>query len=113
MAKDEINAFLGAGTVFNGILTFQGAVRIDGGYSGEIQSAGVLIAGKDAKIEGKIQVGEFSLAGSFIGDVVAEKKITIYKGGVLKGTVKCPALVIEEGATLDGRIEMSQNDSVE
>ena len=33
VGKDEINAFLGAGTVYEGKLTFQGSVRIDGVFS--------------------------------------------------------------------------------
>ncbi len=106
MARDEINAFLGAGTVFNGKLSFQGAVRIDGNYSGEIASEGVLIAGKDAKIDGKLAVGEFSLAGNFEGEVIASRKVTIYKGGVLRGSVQSPALIVDEGAILEGSIDM-------
>lgn len=108
VARDEINAFLGAGTSFNGVLNFQGAVRIDGYYSGEIQSDGALIAGKDAKIDGKINVGEFSLAGSFVGEVYAKRRVVIHKGGVFKGSVHSPALVVEEGALLDGTITMGE-----
>ena len=44
MSREEINAFLGAGTVYQGKLTFQGAVRVDGVFSGEISSEGALIA---------------------------------------------------------------------
>lgn len=109
VAKDDINAFLGAGTVFNGFLNFQGAVRIDGCYSGEIQSDGTLVAGKDSKIDGKISVGEFNLAGNFTGDVYATRRVIIYKGGVLKGSVYSPNLIVEEGAILDGNIIMGEH----
>ena len=108
MARDDINAFLGAGTVFNGTLDFQGAVRIDGCYSGDIRSDGALIAGKDSKIDGKIYVGEFSLAGNFVGEVFAKRRVVIHKGGVFKGVVHSPALVVEEGAILDGTIVMAE-----
>ena len=63
MSKDEINAFLGAGTVYEGKLTFQGAVRIDGAFTGEIVSDGALIIGKDAVVEGTARVGEMLLSG--------------------------------------------------
>ena len=108
MARDDINAFLGAGTVFNGTLDFQGAVRIDGCYSGDITSDGALIAGKDSKIEGKIHVGEFSLAGNFVGEVFAKRRVIIHKGGIFKGIVHSPALIVEEGAILDGTIIMAE-----
>lgn len=109
MAKDDINAFLGAGTIFNGTLNFQGAVRIDGVYSGEINSDGLLIAGKDAKLDGKLFVGELSLVGQFDGEVFAKRRVTVHKGGVLNGSVHSPALVVEEGAILEGSINMVNN----
>lgn len=109
VAKDDINAFLGAGTVFNGVLSFQDAVRIDGCYTGEITSEGSLTAGKDAKIDGRITVGEFGLAGNFVGEVYATRRVVIYKGGVLKGSVYTPDLVVEGGAILDGNIIMGEH----
>lgn len=107
MARDDINAFLGAGTVFKGDLSFQGAVRIDGIYQGDIKSEGTLIAGKDSKVEGTININQFSLAGNFIGEVFAKSSVVIHKGGVLKGVVHTPALVVEEGAILDANIIMT------
>lgn len=107
MARDDINAFLGAGTVFKGALLFQGAVRIDGVYQGDIQSEGSLIAGKDSRVEGTLNIDEFSLAGNFSGEVFAKRRVIIHKGGVFKGIVHTPALVVEEGATLDANIIMT------
>lgn len=108
MSKDDINAFLGAGTHYEGKLTFQGAVRIDGNFNGEINSDGVLITGKDSKIEGQLNIGELSLFGNFVGDVHAKRRVVLYKGGVLSGNVYSPILVLEEGAVLDGSVYMSQ-----
>lgn len=106
MSKEEINAFLGAGTVYNGKLAFQGAVRIDGEFTGEVNSEGALIVGKDAIIEGTLHVGELILAGAFHGEVFAKKRVTIHKTGTLEGTMHTPALVVEEGATIDGHTSM-------
>lgn len=106
MSREEINAFLGAGTVYQGKLTFQGAVRVDGVFSGEITSDGALIAGKDAVIEARLDVGEFILSGTFTGQVSAKRRVTVHKGGVLTGTVVSPALVVEEGAIVEGDIHM-------
>ncbi len=113
MAKDDINAFMGAGTFFTGKLVFQGSVRIDGEFVGEIESDGTLLLGKDSKIEGTVNVGEMSLSGNFTGDVVAKRNVTIHRDGVLKGKVQCPSLVVEDGAILDGTIQMlkKENDS--
>ena len=106
MSKEEINAFLGAGTVYQGRLTFQGAVRIDGSFSGEVFSEGSLIVGKDAEIEGVLNVGDLLLSGRFTGEVQAKRRVTIHKTGILQGAVYTPALVMEEGGMLDGQVIM-------
>ena len=106
MSKEEINAFLGAGTVYEGKLSFQGAVRVDGVFSGEILSEGALIAGKDSVISATLHVGELVLSGTFTGDVHAKRRVVVHRGGVLTGTVNSPALVVEEGAVLEGAIHM-------
>jgi len=109
MSKEEINAFLGAGTVYQGRLSFQGAVRIDGSYSGEVLSDGALIVGKDAEIEGALNVGDLLLSGRFTGEVQAKRRVIIHKTGVLQGTIRTPALIMEEGGQLDGQVFMQGN----
>ncbi len=106
MSKDEINAFLGAGTVYEGKLSFKGSVRIDGTFSGQITSEGSLIVGKDAVITGEIRVGELMLTGKLKGDVFAARSVTIYRGGNVEGTLHTPSLITEEGARIQGQINM-------
>lgn len=108
VGKDEINAFLGAGTVYEGKLTFQGSVRIDGIFSGEISSDGTLIVGKDAQISGTFHVGELMLSGNMRGDVVAKRRVVVHSTGVLDGTLHTPCLLTEEGGILDGQIFMKK-----
>ena len=106
MAKDEINAFLGSGTIYEGKLNFQGSVRIDGIFTGEVQSEGTLIVGKDAKVQGQVWVGQLVLSGNFQGEVLASKKVVLHKTAHLLGSLKTPVLVVEEGAKLEGEIVM-------
>ena len=106
MSKEEINAFLGAGTVYQGRLSFLGAVRIDGSFSGEVHSEGSLIVGKDAVIEGMLNIGELLLSGRFTGEVQSKRRVVIHKTGVLQGVVYAPALAVEEGGLLDGQVIM-------
>lgn len=110
MSKDEINAFLGAGTVYQGKLTFQGGVRVDGIFSGEMESDGTLIVGKDANVDGTLNVGELLLSGHFVGDVYAKRRVVIHKGGNLEGSVFSPAMVMEDGGLLQGHVNMQQTD---
>lgn len=108
VSKDEINAFLGANTIYQGKLSFQGAVRIDGKFTGEILSEGTLIAGKEAVIDGNLDLGELVLSGTFVGKVKASRRVTIHNTGSFQGDLHTPALVVEEGAKFDGQICMRE-----
>ena len=108
MNKETFNAFLGAGTQYNGTLTFQGAVRIDGIFTGTINSEGTLIVGHNASIDGTLRVGSLICNGKVQGDVQATDKVVLNKSAVLNGTVCSPVLSMEEGAKLDGKLTMSE-----
>ncbi|UZP69088.1 polymer-forming cytoskeletal protein [Desulfovibrio mangrovi] len=106
MARDEINAFLGSGTVYQGKLNFQGSVRIDGVFNGEVQSEGTLIIGKDARVEGQVRVGQLILSGNIQGEIIATKKAVLHRTANLVGSLQAPVLMVEEGAKLEGHIAM-------
>jgi cytoskeletal protein CcmA (bactofilin family) len=105
-AKDEINAFLGKDTEFEGKFSFTGAVRIDGKFSGEIFSSGTLIVGESAVIKSKVHVGDMILSGEVHGDIVAVNKVEINVPGKLFGNIQTPKLVIKEGVVFEGNCTM-------
>lgn len=106
MAKEDISAFLGTATVYKGQLSFSGAVRIDGKFTGEISSEGTLILGKDAKVEGRISVNQLVLSGHVNGDIVVTGRTTLHKSAVLLGSLTTRAIIMEEGAILQGKVIM-------
>lgn len=105
--KDEINAFLGRDTEFEGKFSFTGAVRVDGNISGEIFSSGTLIVGESAVINSQIHVADIIISGEVHGDIVAERKIEINVPGKLFGNIKTPKLVLEEGVIFEGNCKMN------
>jgi cytoskeletal protein CcmA (bactofilin family) len=106
--KEEINAFLGKDTEFDGKFSFTGAVRIDGKFTGEIESSGTLIVGEAAMITSQIRVADMIISGEVNGDVVAENKIEISVPGKLFGNIQTPKLVIEEGVIFEGKCKMQE-----
>lgn len=106
MARDEINAFLGSGTTYQGRLEFKGSVRIDGSFNGEVESEGTLVIGKDARVEGTIHVGQLIVSGRVKGEVRASGKVVLHKTANLDGSMSTPVLMMEEGAVLEGQISM-------
>lgn len=109
--KDVIKAFLGDDTEFTGLLTFEGTVRIDGKFSGEIKTTDNLIVGQTAFIKATINVGSIMVIGKVEGDIIATKKLQISSKGQVIGNVYTPALHIEDGAVLEGNVSMARQES--
>jgi cytoskeletal protein CcmA (bactofilin family) len=100
--KDEINAFLGKGTDFNGKLAFEGTVRLDGKFSGEIFSPGILIIGESAVINANVSVNTLILSGELTGNIEAKTRVEIHAPGKVYGNITTPVLVVDEGVLFEG-----------
>ncbi len=104
--RDDMKAYLGAGTSYTGKLNFVGAVYIGGEFTGEITSDGTLEVGQGSVTRGTIYVRQLILSGLIEGDVVVTEKAVLHSTAQLKGTLITKALVMEEGAFLQGSIKM-------
>lgn len=102
----ELNAFLGAGTRFTGHLAFEGSVRIDGQFQGTISSGGTLILGRDALVKGEVDVASLNANGTLIGTVRAKAHAYLHEHAVFDGHMTTPALGMDEGAVINGTIDM-------
>lgn len=102
----ELNAFLGTGTKFTGHLTFEGSVRIDGHFLGTIAATGTLILGREALVKGEVDVASLNANGTFIGTVRASKHAHLHEHAVFDGHLITPELGMDQGAVLNGSIEM-------
>jgi len=111
--RGEIKAFLGEGTDFKGILTFEGTVRIDGQMEGEIYTKDTLIVGESAVVNAEINVNTIAISGVVRGNINAADKIEVHRPGKLFGNVKTPSLYIEEGVIFEGNCSMTYDTSEE
>ena len=108
--RDEINAFLGKDTEFEGKLSFKGAVRIDGQFTGEIFTEGTLIVGESAVIRSDIHVSHIIVSGEIRGNIIADSRIEIHAPGKVFGNIQSPAVIIEEGVIFEGNCRMQKID---
>src|SRR6476659_6490831 len=107
-AAGEITTLLGRGATFEGKLTFEGTVRIDGRFKGEVFSDGVLVIGEGAQVEATIDVGEVIIQGTVVGNITAKRAIEIHAPGRVKGDLHTPTLQIDKGVVFEGRSFMEQ-----
>lgn len=109
----EINALMGKGTEFQGDLKFDGTVRIDGIFRGEIQAAGTLVVGEGARVEAKIRCGTVIMSGEVIGDIEASHRVEALAPARIQGNIQTPVLVINEGVQFDGVARMEGVEAAE
>ena len=99
----EINTLLGRGSEFEGKLTFEGTVRIDGKLKGEVFSDDVLVIGEGALVEAEIDIGEIIIQGTVVGNIRAKRGIEIHAPGRVKGDLTTPSLQVDKGVIFEGR----------
>ena len=105
--KEEISAILGWGTEFEGKLAFEGAVRVDGKFTGGVQSSGMLIIGEKAMVRAEIQVGVVLVHGEVHGTINAQSRLEAYSPARIYGDIYSPILVLGEGVVFEGTSHMT------
>lgn len=104
--SSELNALLGRGSEFDGKLTFEGTVRIDGKFTGSIVTSDVLVVGEGARINAEISCGTLIVHGEIQGNIRAKALVEFHTPARVRGNVETPALVIEKGVTFEGQCKM-------
>ena len=100
----ELTALLGRGTRFEGKLHFEGRVRIDGAFRGEISSEGVLIIGEGAHIQAEIVVSTLIVKGGTLeGNVRARQSIELHVPAQVTGQLHAPEIFTDKGVQFSGQ----------
>jgi cytoskeletal protein CcmA (bactofilin family) len=101
----NLNGFLDRGARFEGALSFEDTFRIDGHLKGNVTSDEELVVGESGVVEGEIRVGRLSVSGTVRGVVFARERVEIHAGARVFAELHAPALVVEEGAIIQGPVE--------
>lgn len=105
----QVTALLDHGASFEGRLTFEGTVRIGGGFKGEIFTNDTLVINPGAKVEAQIEADTVIISGIVKGNVFARRRVIMHPPAVFKGTVTTPSLRIDEGVVFEGASYMPKN----
>ncbi len=101
-----------AETIIGSNITIQGeilgneAVTILGTVRGKVSVKDAVIVPQGGRVEADIDSQSVEITGSVEGNVTATDKIDIKSGGRLVGDVKAPRVLIADGASFKGNINM-------
>lgn len=104
-----LTAFIDQGSEFSGKLRFKDTVRIDGRFEGEISSENTLIVGESGHVRADIKSEIVIVCGEVEGDIQANQQVTLHKTARVHGDLRTAALVVEEGAELNGQVDMGKS----
>ena len=104
----DLNALLGKGSEFEGKLAFEGKVRIDGSFTGEISTNDLLQVGEGAKVHAEISCGTVIVEGEVVGNIKATQAVELRRPAKVHGDITTPSLVIEKGVLFEGKSHMEQ-----
>lgn len=104
----ELHAILGAGTHFQGTLSFAGRVRIDGEFTGRILGGEVVVVGEGAKISGELRARRVIVLGGRVeAAIVATESIELFIPAVVQGDLRCPHIYMDRGIEFHGTCDMT------
>jgi len=102
--KDNWLGFVGDVLKFTGEVQFRSMLRIDGHFSGHIDSSdGTLIVSAGAQVsQAVINVAVAKINGTVEGDINASKELVLGRTASVTGNVSARVLIVEEGALFNG-----------
>ena len=103
--------FLASGARFDGTLVVEDSIRLEGSFTGQIQTAGTLQITSGADVRAEIQASYVVIAGSFEGQIDSNERIDLLPPGRIRADLRTRRLVVEDGAQFDGKIEMAPSPS--
>ncbi|MEM6531290.1 MAG: polymer-forming cytoskeletal protein [Myxococcota bacterium] len=103
---NDVHTVLGSESTFEGKLAFDGTVRIDGKFKGEIHTDNILVVGPGARVEATVNVGSIVVNGEVHGDINAKQSVEIHAPGKVRGNISTPSLMIAKGVVFEGSCKM-------
>ena len=100
-------ASLGKSIVFKGDLTGEEDLEIEGRVEGQVKLLNhQLTIGANGRVTAQVEAKNVIVVGHVAGNVTATERVEVQATGVVDGDIHAPRLLIQEGAVVNGSIEM-------
>ena len=104
----DVHTILGPESSFEGKLIFEGTVRIDGTFKGEIETPNILVVGQGAKVKATVKVGSIIVNGEVEGDIIATGSVELNAPAIIRGNITTPDLTVAKGVLFEGSCHMDK-----
>ena len=98
---------MGPGTHWDGDLTFEGRVRVDGHFEGRMYTEDVLEVGTEGHVKGELDVARAIVSGSVEGKIRVRDTLVLESTGRINGHLDAAIVEVRPGASMDAVVRFS------
>jgi cytoskeletal protein CcmA (bactofilin family) len=110
---DDADSTIGEHTSFDGTYRSDNSMRIRGSVQGEVECAKAIFVEENARVSAKLTAASITVAGEVNGELSCTGRVELRPTGRVTGTINAGTLVVQEGAFLEGTINMRQGAAAE
>jgi cytoskeletal protein CcmA (bactofilin family) len=112
-SNDAVISIIGPGMKVVGNCETDGTIRIEGTIQGAVHAGKAVVVGKDGMVDGDIKTQDAVISGRVVGTLVAESRLELQATCRIEGDVRARRMQLEEGAVLNGTVDMGDLGSEE
>lgn len=101
-----LSAVMGAGAHYEGDLSFEGRVRVDGHFEGRIYTEDLLELGASGVIEGEADLARAVIAGRFSGLLRVREHLRVESGALIEGKLDAGVVDLQPGARIQATVRI-------
>jgi len=101
---------IGPSLTITGEITSREDITLQGGINGKItMEGGALVVAPQGKVDADVVGSRMTIQGTVTGTVTLDTRLELAPGANVKAALKAPSVVLEEGATFNGTLEMPKS----
>lgn len=85
-----------------------GTVRVEGTVEGSIRAGKAVVVGKQGSVTGDVITQDAVISGRVKGTLVAESRLELQASCHIEGEIRTRRMQLEEGAVLNGSVQMGE-----
>lgn len=100
------NSVIGTSIIIDGEITGDEALVVLGTVKGKISVRDTLLVENGGVVQADVEAGSITVSGEVTGDIQARERIELCSDSKMIGDVKAPRVLIADGASFKGSVDM-------
>ncbi len=106
-SSEDLSGYIGAELEIEGNLVFEGQVRLEGKFQGQLKGKKIII-GESGRVTGEIEAEEVICFGHIEGKL-RTRTLHLRKTASFRGELEAEKFSVEEGALLEGQFKVGRS----